>query len=339
MWLFIVVHCLVKNPSLDYYAVKLKPQTSINELEIKFNARCHGRVGELPDYFWFSFPKLLKRSVHFLHHDNVEWSELQLGKRNLFKRSFQDPIFEKQWHLVNPVTGNDINVSGLWDLGITGKGSIVAFIDDGVDYDHPDLSDNFSFDTSYDFNDHDKKPTPKLVDDTHGTRCAAEVAAVPNNNVCGVGVAYSARSAGIRILSGHLTDADQASAINYAYDRNQIYSCSWGPKDDGMTMERPPKIVADAFINGAKNGRNGLGSIFVFASGNGGTSNDNCNFDGYTNSIYTLTVAAIDRHNNHPPYSEQCAANMVSMYSGEGFISGIVSFGNIVHVGSSWQVH
>lgn len=32
------------------------------------------------------------------------------------------------------------------------------------------------------------------------------------------------------------------------------------------------------------------GIYYVFASGNGGQMNDNCNFDGYANSIYTLTV-------------------------------------------------
>ena len=41
---------------------------------------------------------------------------------------------------------------------------------------------------------------------------------------------------------------------------------------------------------GTSFGRYGYGSIFVFASGNGGLVNDNCNFDGYANSIYTLTV-------------------------------------------------
>jgi kexin len=39
------------------------------------------------------------------------------------------------------------------------------------------------------------------------------------------------------------------------------------------------------------------------------------NFDGYTNSIYTITVAAIDRKNLHPTYSEECSANLISMYS------------------------
>lgn len=37
-------------------------------------------------------------------------------------------------------------------------------------------------------------------------------------------------------------------------------------------------------------GRRGFGSIYVVASGNGGRFQDNCNYDGYANSIYTVTV-------------------------------------------------
>ena len=80
-------------------------------------------------------------------------------------------------------------------------------------------------------------------------------------------------------------------------------------------MDAPPKIVADAFTNGILFGRNGLGSLFIFATGNGGSLHDNCNFDGYTNSIYTITVGAIDKYNNHPEYSEECSAQLVVTYS------------------------
>ena len=40
-----------------------------------------------------------------------------------------------------------------------------------------------------------------------------------------------------------------------------------------------------------------------------------CNFDGYTNSIYSVTVSAVDFKGLHPYYSEPCAANMVVAYS------------------------
>lgn len=226
-----------------------------------------------------------------------------------------DPGFDNQWHLINTVDiGHDINVTGVWSQGITGKGINVAILDDGIEFEHDDLKDNYFAEGSYDFNLHVEEPKPRLEDDTHGTRCAGEIAAV-KNDLCGIGVAYDAKVAGIRILSGDITEADEAAAINYAYQENHIYSCSWGPQDSGEVAQAPQGIIMDAIKNGIENGRNGTGSIFVFASGNGGGNDDNCNFDGYTNSIYTITVGAVDKLGNHPYYSEKCAAQLFVTYS------------------------
>ena len=49
-------------------------------------------------------------------------------------------------------------------------------------------------------------------------------------------------------------------------------------------------FLQKAMMFSVEYGRNGYGSIFVVASGNGGTAHDNCNFDGYANSIYTITI-------------------------------------------------
>ena len=73
-------------------------------------------------------------------------------------------------------------------------------------------------------------------------------------------------------------------------------------------MEGPSYLIQKTFVNSIENGRGGKGSIFVFASGNGASRDDQCNFDGYTNSIYSVTVAAIDYKGLHPYYSEACAA-------------------------------
>lgn len=80
-------------------------------------------------------------------------------------------------------------------------------------------------------------------------------------------------------------------------------------------MEAPGYLILKAMLNGVQNGRGGKGSIFVFASGNGGASDDQCNFDGYTNSLMSITVGAIDRLGLHPYYSEACSAIMVVTYS------------------------
>ncbi|KAF9078368.1 peptidase S8/S53 domain-containing protein [Rhodocollybia butyracea] len=227
----------------------------------------------------------------------------------------QDPLFPDQWHIINTESPDHMmNITGLWEEGYTGLGVISSLIDDGLDYTSEDLADNFDAAHSHDYNDHEDLPTPKLPEDTHGTRCAGQIAAV-KNGVCGVGLAYHSRVAAVRILSGTITDADEASALNQGFDEVSIYSCSWGPTDDGRTMDGPDYIIRKAMLNGINRGRQGKGSIFVFASGNGKASGDECNYDGYTNSIWSVTVGAVDWQGNSPYYSEGCAANMVVAYS------------------------
>jgi kexin len=229
-----------------------------------------------------------------------------------------DPLFPEQWHLRNSLSpGNDLNVLPVWEMGITGVGVTSAMIDDGVDFEHEDIRENFNFDASYDFNQKSNVPLPRLFEDYHGTRCAGQIAAV-RNNVCGIGVAWGSKVSGLRILGGPITDVEEAKALNYEMDKNHIFSCSWGPADDGRHVEGPNAIVTAAILNGIHNGRNGKGNIFVFASGNGGHSGDNCNYDGYTNSIYTITIGAINEFNRHPEYSEECSGIMAVTYSSGG---------------------
>lgn len=233
------------------------------------------------------------------------------------RKSFNinDPLFESQWHLINPnYPGNDVNVTGLWHENITGNGIVAAIVDDGLDYENEDLHDNFCAEGSWDFNDNNPLPKPRLRDDYHGTRCAGEIAAI-RNDVCGVGVAYNSKVSGIRILSGQITAEDEAASLIYGLNVNDIYSCSWGPADNGKTMQAPDDLVKKALIKGITEGRKKKGALYVFASGNGGMYDDNCNFDGYTNSIFSITVGALDWKGLHPPYSESCSAVMVVTYS------------------------
>ncbi|KAJ7311471.1 peptidase S8/S53 domain-containing protein [Mycena albidolilacea] len=227
----------------------------------------------------------------------------------------QDPLFPKQWHLLNEeAPEHSMNVIPVWEMGYTGKGVISSFVDDGLDYTSEDLKENFDSDDSYDFNDHELLPTPKLTDDTHGTRCAGQVAA-GKNNACGLGIAYNSKVAGVRILSGAISDIDEAAALNYGFQNVSIYSCSWGPPDNGRAMEAGGYIIDKAILHGVNQGRGGKGSIFVFASGNGASFGDQCNFDGYANSIYSVTVSAVDHKGMRPYYSEGCTANMIAAYS------------------------
>lgn len=62
-------------------------------------------------------------------------------------------------------------------------------------------------------------------------------------------------------------------------------------------------------------GRDGKGSIFVWASGNGGRQGDNCDCDGYTDSIYTVSISSASQHGLSPWYAEKCSSTLATAYS------------------------
>ena len=93
---------------------------------------------------------------------------------------------------------------------------------------------------------------------------------------------------------------------------------SWGPEDDGKTVDGPHYLARRAMRYGTDYGRRGYGAIYVVASGNGGHKNDNCNYDGYANSVYTITIGAVDEVRQMPYYAEECASMLAVTYSSGG---------------------
>ncbi|XP_020283129.1 furin-like protease 2 isoform X1 [Pseudomyrmex gracilis] len=212
--------------------------------------------------------------------------------------------------------GYDMNLGPAWQKGYTGKGVVVSILDDGIQTNHPDLALNYDHQASTDINDNDDDPMPRdNGDNKHGTRCAGEVAAVAFNQYCGVGVAYNASIGGVRMLDGPVNDAVEARALGLNPDHIDIYSASWGPEDDGKTVDGPGPLARRAFIYGVTSGRKGKGSIFVWASGNGGRHTDSCNCDGYTNSIFTLSISSATQGGYKPWYLEECSSTLASTYS------------------------
>ncbi|XP_043281223.1 furin-like protease 1 isoform X1 [Venturia canescens] len=212
----------------------------------------------------------------------------------------------------------DMNVIPAWREGITGRGVVISILDDGLETDHPDLIANYDRYASYDVNSHDDDPMPRydMIDSNrHGTRCAGEVAAAANNSICSVGIAYGASIGGVRMLDGDVTDAVEAKSLSHHPQHIDIYSASWGPDDDGKTVDGPGELATRAFNEGITKGRKGKGSIFIWASGNGGRDHDNCNCDGYTNSIWTLSISSATENGLVPWYSEACSSTLATTYS------------------------
>ncbi|KAK7803926.1 hypothetical protein U0070_020143 [Myodes glareolus] len=250
---------------------------------------------------------------------NVEWFEQQTLKRRV-KRSLvvpTDPWFSKQWYMNNEIQP-DLNILKVWNQGLTGRGVVISILDDGIEKDHPDLWANYDPLASYDFNDYDPDPQPRYTpsdENRHGTRCAGEVSATANNGFCGAGVAFNARIGGVRMLDGTITDIVEAQSLSLQPQHIHIYSASWGPEDDGRTVDGPGILTREAFRRGVTKGRQGLGTLFIWASGNGGLHYDNCNCDGYTNSIHTLSVGSTTRQGQVPWYSEACASTFTTTFS------------------------
>lgn len=56
--------------------------------------------------------------------------------------------------------------------------------------------------------------------------------------------------AGIRMLAGKVTDRIEAEALSYNINHIDIFSVSWGPTDDGKTVEGPGRLAQKAILKG-----------------------------------------------------------------------------------------
>lgn len=194
--------------------------------------------------------------------------------RIMKKLTTNDPSVNNQWSLQNDgnntvqyggIPGADMNVFEAWNI-TTGIASIkVAIIDEGVDLDHPDLVPNLlpGFDATG-----QGSAGNASGDDAHGTACAGIVAAVGNNNLGGVGVAYNCKIIPVRIAYSSGTNwitnnSWITNAINWSWQNGNadVLSNSWGGGGGSASINS----AIDGAVN---NGRSGLGSPVFFAAGN-----------------------------------------------------------------------
>ncbi len=247
-------------------------------------------------------------------------AEPLLGRRPAKRFVPNDPFFTNQWHLRNTgqfsgTAGMDVRVTNVWDT-YRGSNVYIAIIDDGLQLNHPDLVSNVDTNLDWDFNGNDSNPSPGTGDD-HGTACAGVAAARGNNGIGVSGAAPEARLVGYRLISGSPTDAQEAAALLTNNAIIQIKSNSWGPNDDGQTLEGPGTLARNALSNACFSGRGGRGTLIFWAGGNGLDSNDDSNKDGYANSIYTIAIGAVANTGIQSWYSEP-GANLVVVAPSSG---------------------
>jgi subtilisin family serine protease len=260
----------------------------------------------------------ITKKINELKNDpNVEYAEPNY-KKTITSISINDTYKDSLWGLdnfgqsVNGVIGTtdkDIDAPEAWNINEGTNGEIVvAVLDTGVAYNHPDLISNMWDGTNckdfkgiflgscahgYDFEDEDKYPLP--TSSYHGTHIAGTIAATKNNST---GVAGVAPNAKIMAIKMRMDIASEIKSIDFAIQNGaKIINASYGGVDFSQSEY-------DA-INRFKN----VGGIFVAAAGNGGYDSIGDNNDSihYYPSDYDLdniiSVAATDQNDGLATFS------------------------------------
>ncbi|MBF0451675.1 MAG: S8 family serine peptidase [Candidatus Magnetomorum sp.] len=319
------------------WALRIKASASIEQVVQETGSFLVGQIAHIDRTWLISFPPAMIEQARtiLVRNQKIEWFDVQIKKQRYpreiaFDPVYSDPIFPYQWHLENTgqsggTPGMDIHVRNVWqNMNLMGNGVVIGVVDNGVQHTHPDLSFNYIASDSWDFADNDSDPSPNLgKDSAHGTAIAG-LAAARDNRHCGLGVAYRAGIAAIRLTSRPISDAEEANALSYQRQSIDIYTYTWGPKENGLLLEKPGPLTLMALAQNTAQGRNSLGNIYVVAAGNGRGNGENVNYDGMANSRFTIAVGAVDHNGRHAAYSDPGAALLVvAPGSGDGvFMSG-----------------
>lgn len=270
--------------------------------------------------------------------------EVLIAEPNYIFRIQQRPNdveYEKLWGLNNVgqkdgsgsvgIPGVDMGMERAWAITTGSRDVIVAVIDTGVNYRHPDLANNMwvneaelngepgvdddgngYVDDIYGYNFVKNNGDP-MDDNGHGTHCAGTIGAEGNNGIGVVGVAWKVRIMAIKFLdaggSGTLDNA--IKALEYAAkSKAVILSNSWGGNINSELLERAVNATRDA------------GQVFVAAAGNSGMNNDTTNSVPATyRADNIIAVAAINNRgemayfSNYGPKTVHVAAPGVAVYS------------------------
>jgi len=245
-----------------------------------------------------------------------------------------DPLFAQQWYLRNTgqtggTPGVDLNVESVWQ-DYTGRGIRVGVLDDGIDWRHPDLKTNYDRQLDLDVGEGDRDARPSYFEDNHGTSVAGIIGAAWNG-VGMIGVAPAVTLSALRIdfyASEVVFETETARAFR-AMEKFDVVNNSWGyvfPFYDNFKANRE---LFGRFQSGlqrvVRKGRDGLGTVVIFAGGNSRTDGDSPDYHNLQNSRHTISVAALNHLGQSTWYSSPGASLLVSAFGGDGSEDGILT--------------
>ena len=221
-----------------------------------------------------------------------------------------DPMYGQLWGMKNigqkdsdgqiGISGLDIDAEAAWDITTGNKKTLIAIIDTGIDYNHPDIKDNVwtneaeangqpgvdddgngVIDDIHGYNAITNSGDP-MDDHGHGTHCAGTIGGHGNDGVGVAGVNWDANIMGVKFLdkegSGSLEDA--VKAIAYANKMGaKVMSNSWG---GGGFSQALMDVIKETDTSGA---------LFVAAAGNDYSNNDSS--PAYPASYQVANVIAV----------------------------------------------
>lgn len=216
--------------------------------------------------------------------------EVEYAEPNYLVRAFRtpdDPLFDfYQWNL------RTIRAEAAWNIEVGKNDAVIAILDTGVDYNHPDLAAKLL----PGLNLLNQADTPQ-DDNGHGSHVAGIASAIGNNRLGIAGLSWGARVLPVKVLDefGFGSIEDLARGIIWAADNGaRVINVSGGTEGNSQTLQ-------DA-VNYAYNTK---GVVFVAAVGNEG------GFGGLNPPLYpaalpgVIGVAATDSNDRRAEFSER----------------------------------
>ncbi|GHD42050.1 hypothetical protein GCM10017083_06600 [Thalassobaculum fulvum] len=246
-----------------------------------------------------------------------------------------DPLFGDQWYLRNTgqsggTAGMDIRVDGAW-TDYTGDGVRVVVVDDGAFHQHQDLAGNYDASVDYNFVTNVDDGMAVAGEYSHGTQVAGFIASTQDTAGI-VGVAFDATFTAYRVTDdgGDFIGLDEGFPATGAFD---ISNNSYGNE----IFSQDAVLLAGA-EDTATFGRDGLGTVHVFAAGNERYETILSTYGGLQNSPYQMNVAATDDDGRIAAFSTP-GANVFLAAPGTGVLGldGLDSFGYDLTKGTSFS--